>query len=63
MLIMFYEVVMRYIFFKPTLWVNEMSLWAAGMVYVTAGLYRCGSAVISDLRAVRFGPALDASPV
>ncbi|MEZ5449983.1 MAG: TRAP transporter small permease, partial [Thiolinea sp.] len=38
-LIMFYEVVMRYIFFKPTLWVNEMSLWAAGMVYVTAGLY------------------------
>lgn len=37
--IIFYEVVMRYIFFKPTLWVNEMSLWAGGMVYVTAGLY------------------------
>ncbi|MEZ5534227.1 MAG: TRAP transporter small permease [Thiolinea sp.] len=37
--IMFYEVVMRYVFFKPTLWVNEMSLWAGGIIYVTAGLY------------------------
>ena len=37
--IIFYEVVMRYIFFKPTLWVNEMSLWAGGMIFVTAGLY------------------------
>lgn len=37
--IMFYEVVMRYLFVKPTLWVNEMSLWVAGFVYVTAGLY------------------------
>ena len=37
--IMFYEVVMRYIFVKPTLWVNEMSLWVAGMVYLFAGLY------------------------
>ena len=37
--IMFYEVVMRYVFIKPTLWVNEMSLWVAGMVYLFAGLY------------------------
>lgn len=37
--IMFYEVVMRYVFVSPTLWVNEMSLWAAGGVFLTAGLY------------------------
>ncbi|MDJ0612804.1 MAG: TRAP transporter small permease [Rhizobiaceae bacterium] len=37
--IIFYEVIMRYIFFSPTLWVNEMSLWAGGMIFVTAGLY------------------------
>ena len=37
--IMFYEVVMRYVFKKPTLWVNEMSLWTAGAVYLLAGLY------------------------
>ena len=37
--IMFYEVVMRYVFVKPTLWVNEMSLWVAGGIYLTAGLY------------------------
>lgn len=38
-LIMFYEVVRRYIFEKPTLWVNEMSLWIGGIVYLLAGLY------------------------
>ncbi len=37
--IMFYEVFMRYVLFRPTYWVNEMSLWLAGAVYVTAGLY------------------------
>ena len=37
--IMFYEVVMRYLFIRPTLWVNEMSLWVAGGIYLTAGLY------------------------
>lgn len=37
--IIFYEVVMRYVFVQPTLWVNEMSLWVAGAVYLTAGLY------------------------
>ncbi|MEQ8697871.1 TRAP transporter small permease subunit [Bauldia litoralis] len=38
-LIMFYEVVRRYIFEKPTLWVNEMSLWIGGVIYLLAGLY------------------------
>ncbi len=37
--IMFYEVFMRYVFAKPTIWVNEMSLWIAGGIYLTAGLY------------------------
>ncbi|MBX2879687.1 MAG: TRAP transporter small permease subunit [Granulosicoccus sp.] len=37
--VMFYEVVMRYVFAKPTLWVNEMSLWLGGMIYLFAGLY------------------------
>ena len=37
--IIFLEVVMRYIFEKPTLWVNEMSLWVGGMIYLLAGLY------------------------
>jgi TRAP-type C4-dicarboxylate transport system permease small subunit len=37
--IMFFEVVMRYLFEKPTLWVNELSLWLGGMVYLLSGLY------------------------
>ena len=37
--IMFYEVVMRYFFEKPTLWVNEMSLWLGGFIYLLAALY------------------------
>jgi len=37
--IMFYEVVMRYLFQKPTLWVNEMSLWMGGITYLLAGVY------------------------
>jgi len=37
--IIFYEVFMRYLLFRPTLWVNEMSLWIGGAIYVTAGLY------------------------
>ena len=37
--IIFYEVVMRYLFAQPTLWVNEMSLWVGGAIYLTAGLY------------------------
>ena len=38
-LVMFYEVVSRYLFVKPTLWANELSLWIAGFIYLLAGLY------------------------
>lgn len=38
-LIILYEVVMRYFFASATLWVNEMSLWVAGGIYLSAGLY------------------------
>ncbi|MBL4647261.1 MAG: TRAP transporter small permease [Rhizobiales bacterium] len=38
-MVMFYEVIMRYIFEKPTLWANELSLWMAGFVFLLAGLY------------------------
>jgi TRAP-type C4-dicarboxylate transport system permease small subunit len=37
--IIFLEVVLRYVFSSPTLWANEMSLWIAGAIYLTAGLY------------------------
>lgn len=37
--IMAYEVFMRYVLEKPTLWVNEMSLWMGGWVYLFAGIY------------------------
>lgn len=36
---MFYEVVARYAFEKPTLWANELSLWMAGFIFLLAGLY------------------------
>ena len=38
-LIILYEVIMRYFFAAATLWVNEMSLWIGGGIYLTAGLY------------------------
>ncbi|OUS05273.1 TRAP transporter small permease protein [Rhodobacterales bacterium 52_120_T64] len=38
-LVMFYEVVSRYIFEKPTLWANELSLWMAGFIFLLSGLY------------------------
>ena len=38
-LIIFYEVVMRYVFFSPTLWVNELSLWLGSMIFLIAGMY------------------------
>lgn len=38
-LVMFYEVVARYVFIRPTLWANELSLWIAGFVFLLAGLY------------------------
>ena len=37
--IIFYEVLVRYVLLKPTLWVNEMSLWVAGFIYLFAGVY------------------------
>ncbi|MEP5730533.1 MAG: TRAP transporter small permease subunit [Sulfitobacter sp.] len=37
--VMLYEVVLRYVFEAPTLWANELSLWLAGFVFLTAGLY------------------------
>ncbi|TDL91311.1 TRAP transporter small permease subunit [Meridianimarinicoccus aquatilis] len=38
-LVMFYEVVSRYVFSRPTLWANELSLWIAAFVFLLAGLY------------------------
>ncbi|WP_417607008.1 TRAP transporter small permease subunit [Primorskyibacter flagellatus] len=38
-LVMFYEVVSRYVFSKPTLWANELSLWIAALVFLLAGQY------------------------
>jgi TRAP-type C4-dicarboxylate transport system permease small subunit len=38
-LVMFYEVVSRYVFSRPTLWANELSLWLASFVFLLAGLY------------------------
>lgn len=37
--VMFYEVVSRYVFSAPTLWANEMSWWIAAYIYLFAGLY------------------------
>ena len=37
--VMFYEVVSRYVFSRPTLWANELSLWMAAFVFLLAGLY------------------------
>ncbi|SFD44148.1 TRAP transporter small permease subunit [Roseivivax sediminis] len=38
-LVMFYEVVSRYVFARPTLWANELSLWIAAFIFLLAGLY------------------------
>lgn len=38
-LVMFYEVVSRYVFERPTLWANELSLWMASFLFLLAGLY------------------------
>jgi TRAP-type C4-dicarboxylate transport system permease small subunit len=39
MTIMFYEVVLRYVFEAPTLWVEELSRWMGGIIFLLAGLY------------------------
>lgn len=38
-LITAYEVVMRYVFRSPTLWVNEMTLWLGSAIFLVAGAY------------------------
>lgn len=38
-IVMFYEVVSRYVFARPTLWANELSLWIAAFVFLFAGQY------------------------
>ncbi len=37
--VMLYEVFVRYVLFSPTLWANELSLWLAGIVYLIGGIY------------------------
>jgi len=37
--VMFYEVVSRYVFSAPTLWANELSLWIAAFVFLLSGQY------------------------
>ena len=37
--VMLYEVLLRYVFEKPTLWANELTLWIAGFVFLTSGIY------------------------
>lgn len=37
--VMLYEVALRYVFERPTIWANELSLWLAGFVFMLAGLY------------------------
>lgn len=34
-----YEVVVRYVFGSPTIWVNEMALFLSAIVYLIAGVY------------------------
>ena len=38
-LVMLYEVFLRYVIEKPTLWANELTLWIAGFVFLFSGLY------------------------
>ncbi|NVO23206.1 TRAP transporter small permease [Donghicola sp. C2-DW-16] len=38
-IVMFYEVISRYAFNRPTLWANELSLWIASFIFLLAGLY------------------------
>lgn len=38
-IVMFYEVVSRYVFSRPTLWANELALWIASFVFLLAAQY------------------------
>lgn len=35
----FYEVILRYLFGSPTLWVNELTLWLGSIIFLLAGVY------------------------
>ena len=37
--VMLYEVFLRYVVEKPTLWANELTLWIAGFVFLCSGFY------------------------
>ena len=37
--IMLYEVTLRYVFARPTIWVEELSRWLGGVIFLVAGLY------------------------
>lgn len=37
--VIFYEVIARYIFLRPTLWAYELSWWSAGILYLFSGWY------------------------
>lgn len=37
--VMMFEVILRYVFERPTLWANELTLWIAGFLFLFAGLY------------------------
>ena len=38
-IVMMYEIFMRYVLLKPTLWANELCLWLAGVCYLVGGIY------------------------
>lgn len=38
-MVMLYEVFLRYIVRRPTLWANELTLWIAGFVFLASGFY------------------------
>jgi len=46
--VMTYEVILRYIFERPTLWANELSLWMAGFIFLLAGLYADGETTVRE---------------
>ena len=37
--VMLYEVFLRYVLEKPTLWANELTLWIGGFVFLCSGIY------------------------
>lgn len=37
--VMLWEVMMRYLVSNPTIWGNELTLWLAGFIFLTSGIY------------------------